>query len=134
MPDIPDDVSTLFSKRTAIGELLARKITAERGEDWEALSEDQHDARMKNATQDLDQKVKGGKDDVANVEDWKRQAKEVCGWEAPESFTQETYTVELSPEMKRQMAYEIALPMLDEKLQSGRSSNTSSRASPQHAG
>ena len=27
------------------------------------------------------------------------------------------YTVELSPELKRQMAYEIALPMLDEKLQ-----------------
>ena len=27
------------------------------------------------------------------------------------------YTVELSPEMTRQMAYEIALPMLDEKLQ-----------------
>ena len=117
MPDIPDDVRTLFSKRTAIGELLARKVTAERGEDWEALSEDQHDARMKNATQDLDQKVKGGKDDVANVEDWKRQAKEVCGWEAPESFTQEMYTVELSPEMKRQMGYEIALPMFDEKLQ-----------------
>ena len=117
MPDIPEDIRTLFSKRTAIGELLARKHTAERGEAWEALSEDQRAARMKNATQDMDQKVKGGKDDIANEDDWQRQAREF-GWEAPETFLQRgIYTVELSPEMKHKQAYEIALPMLDERFQ-----------------
>src|SRR5262249_16673605 len=35
----------------------------------------------------------------------------------PESFIHKMYTVELSPEMKRRVAYEVALPMLDEKLQ-----------------
>ena len=118
MPVIPEDVRTLFSKRTSIGELLARKMTAERGEDWDSLSADQREARLKNATQDLDQRVKGGKDDVANFDDWKRQAKEVCRWEAPETLrAPELYTVELSPEMKRQIAYEHALPMLDERFQ-----------------
>jgi hypothetical protein len=118
MPVIPEDVRTLFSKRTSIGELLARKMTAERGEDWDSLSADQREARLKNATQDLDQRVKGGKDDVANFDDWKRQAKEVCRWEAPETLrAPELYTVELSPEMKRQFAYEHALPMLDERFQ-----------------
>jgi hypothetical protein len=72
---------------------------------------------MKNATQDMDQKVRGGKDDVVNSEDWKRQAKEVCGWEAPESFASRVHTVEMSPEMKRRMAYDITLPMLDERFQ-----------------
>lgn len=117
MPDIPDDVRTLFSKRTAIGELMARKMTANQGEDWDALSQDQRQARMKASTQDLDQKVKGGKDDVADFDDWKRQAREVCGWEAPESFASRVHTVEMSQAMKRQMAYDIALPMLDERFQ-----------------
>ena len=61
MPVIPEDVRTLFSKRTSIGELLARKMTAERGEYWDLLSADQREARLKNATKDLDQRVKGGK-------------------------------------------------------------------------
>ena len=81
MPIIPDEVRTLFSKRTNIGELLARKATTDRGEDWDALSQEQRDTRTKAATQDRDQKIKGGKDDIANFEDWRRQARETCGWE-----------------------------------------------------
>ena len=81
MPIIPDEVRTLFSKRTNIGELLARKATADRGEDWDALSQDQRETRMKAGTQDRDQKIKGGKDDIANFEDWRGQARETCGWE-----------------------------------------------------
>lgn len=113
MPDIPNDVRSLFSKRTAIGELIARKMTNERGENWDALSQDQREARMKSATQSLDQKVKGGKDDKVDLDDWKRQAKEFCNWEAPEAFVRKVYTVELSPEMKHRLAYETALPMLE---------------------
>ena len=116
MPIIPDDIRTLFSKRSMIGELMARKYTADRGEDWEKLSDDQRAGRLKTATQDMDQKVKGGKDDVANYEDWARQAKEF-GWEAPESFRQKVYTVEMSPGMKRDLAYEMSLPVIDERLQ-----------------
>lgn len=117
MSDIPEDIRTLFSKRTAIGELMARKITADRGEDWDTLSKEQRAARLKHATQDLNQKIKGGKDDVANIEDWKRQAKEVYGWEAPDTFTHKVYTVEPSIEMKHRMAYETTMPMLDEIFQ-----------------
>ena len=84
MPVIPDDIRALFSKRTNIGEALARQWTASKGEQWDDLTDDQRAARIKNSTQDLDQKIKGGKDDVANFEDWKRQAKEL-GWQ-PQSL------------------------------------------------
>jgi hypothetical protein len=55
MPVIPDTIRTLFSKRSAAGESLARKATADRDEDWDSLSPAQQDARLKAATQSLDQ-------------------------------------------------------------------------------
>ena len=83
---VPREVCDLFSKRSKAGELLAKQFTAERGEVWEELSQEQRSARLKAATQSLDQKVKGGKDDIANPDDWKRQAKAALDWEAPASF------------------------------------------------
>ena len=79
MPIVPDDVRTLFSKRTNVGEALARQYTADHGEKWDELTDDQRQDRIKTATQSRDQKVKGGKDDVADFEDWKRQAKNSGG-------------------------------------------------------
>ena len=117
LPAIPDDVRTLFSKRTNVGELLARKMTADRGEEWDSLSKEQREMRVKNATQDRDQKIKGDKDDIANFDDWRRQAHEVCGWEAPASFRSRVYSVALPLELKRHLAYEVSLPILDERFQ-----------------
>jgi len=118
MPVIPADVCELFSKRTRMGELLARKVTADRGEDWDGLSQDQRDARMKAATQDQDQKVKGGKDDIADFDDWRRQAREFCGWHP--AATLQLYGPPLAPleeEARIRMAYDVALPFLAEKLE-----------------
>jgi hypothetical protein len=97
--------------------LLARKATEGRGEDWDTLSQEQREARMKVATQDRDQKIKGGKDDIANFDDWKRQAREACNWEPTSFLAPKVHTVEMSQEMKQQMAYDIALPILDERFQ-----------------
>ena len=73
-------------KRSAAGEASARSRQSRIGdEDWDGLSPAQQDARLKAATQSLDQKVKGGKDDVADFTDWQRQAA-VFGWQAPRSF------------------------------------------------
>src|SRR5271166_768012 len=117
MPVIPDEVRTAFSKRTAAGELLARKATEDRGEVWEELSLAQRDRRMKEATQDRDQKVKGGKDDIADTVDWQRQAKAI-DWEVPKSF--ELYgppAPELGKEQRIRRAYEVALPHLANRLE-----------------
>lgn len=81
MPVIPDEVRSLFSKRTIEGEKLARKLATAEGLDWDDLAPEQRATRIKNATQSYDQKQKGGKDDVADVDDWRRQAKEVANWE-----------------------------------------------------
>jgi hypothetical protein len=78
MPVIPDEIRTLFRNRTAAGEMLARKATPDRGEEWEELSQAQPE-------QDRDQKARGGKDDVADTADWLREAKAV-GWEPPRSL------------------------------------------------
>lgn len=118
MPIIPNEVRDLFSKRTNMGEALARKFTAEQGETWEELSQDQREARMKAATQAREQKQKGGKDDVANVASWRDQAKEVADWEPGQTL--QLYGPSLPPltlEQKHRQAYEIALPILAEKLE-----------------
>ncbi|MFL5289309.1 MAG: MobF family relaxase [Rhodopila sp.] len=117
MSIIPEDVRTLFSKRTNAGEALARKMTADEGLDWDALSNHERATRTHNATQSYEQKQKGGKDDVADFADWRRQAKDVAGWEPPASL--QLYGPPRPPltnEQRIQKAYEIGLPYLEEAL------------------
>ena len=117
MPVVPDAIRTLFSKRSAAGEALARKATADRDEDWDGLSPAQQDARLKAATQSLDQKVKGGKDDVADFTDWQRQAA-VFGWQAPRSFmAYGPWFPEPAQQQRLRHAYDVALPFLAERLE-----------------
>jgi hypothetical protein len=81
------------------------------------LSTAQQEARMKAATQSLDQKVKGGKDDVADTTDWKRQGL-AFGWEAPSTL--QLYgppTPELEHDQRIRLAYEVALPFLADRLE-----------------
>lgn len=114
---IPDPVRDLFSKRRMAGEALARKFTSDRGEEWDDLSEEQRGARISSATQSREQRIRGGKDDMADFEDWKRQAKDI-GWEAPRSLQFVGPTLpELTPEQRHRQAYEVGLPWLAEKLE-----------------
>lgn len=113
---VPEKANILFSKRSNAGEALARLYTAEKGEIWDDLSDDQRAARMKTATQGLDQKKKGGKDDVADFDDWKRQAKEI-GWE-PGSLRREGPAPERLPTEERdRRAYDLSLPWLETRLE-----------------
>jgi hypothetical protein len=117
MPAIPDDVRTLFSKRTNAGEVLARKTASERGENWDMLSDEQRETRLKNATQSWEQKARGGKDDVADFADWHRQAGEV-GWQVPKSLQLiGPVPLELPHEQRIRQAYEVALPHLAQRLE-----------------
>jgi conjugative relaxase-like TrwC/TraI family protein len=116
MPIVPEEVRTLFSKRTNTGEANAREGAASEGLAWDALSPAEQVTRSKNATQSRDQRRGGGKDEIANVEDWKRQAKEI-GWE-PQSLQLYGPPVPgLTLEDRHRKAYEIALPFLAEKLE-----------------
>jgi len=117
MPAVPRDVCDLFSKRTRIGETLAQRFTAAQGGDWQALSKEQRDARVKQATQSLDRKVKGGKDDVADIASWKHQAKDVLGWEQSSFLDYGPHAPALTPEARLKMAYEAALPFLEARLE-----------------
>ena len=113
---IPDHVRTLFSKRTNAGEAIARKFTADRAESWDDLSEDQRAERIKTATQSLDQRKYGKKDDVADFGEWRRQAAAV-GWEPRSLQFIGPQLPELSLEERHRTAYEIGLPWLAEKLE-----------------
>lgn len=116
MSSVPDDIRTNFSKRSNTGEQLARIYTASKGEVWDALTEDQRDARIGVATKGLDQKKNGEKDDVANFEDWQHQAKEL-GWEPTTFRRQEPAPERLSEEERNQKAYDTALPWLAGRLE-----------------
>jgi hypothetical protein len=100
---------TLFSKRTNVGEVLARRYTAVQGEVWDELTDAQRAARMKAATQSREQKSKGDKDPIADFYGWRKQAKEAHGW-APISL--QLY----GPPERTRLAYETALPFIAEKL------------------
>jgi energy-coupling factor transporter ATP-binding protein EcfA2 len=116
MTAISDDLRALFSKRTNAGEAMAMLYTRNRGEVWEDLAEPQRQERIKRATQDLDQKVKGGKDDLADFEGWKVQAKDV-GW-TPGTFQLiGPQLAPLTPEERIKKAYEVALPWLEKRLE-----------------
>ena len=117
MPIVPEDVRTLFSKRTNAGEALARKMAVDEGLDWDALAPEQRATRTKNATQSFEQKQKGGKDDVADMADWRRQAKEVAGWEPGSLQLYGPPPPPLTPGQRIRQAYEVALPHLAEKLE-----------------
>jgi TrwC relaxase/AAA domain len=117
MAVIPQEVCDLFSKRRVAGEALARKFTADRGENWDDLSEKQRETRIENATQSRQQRSLGDKDDVADFDGWKRQAKEI-GWEVPLSLQFVGPTLPpLTPEQRHRKAYETGLPWLAEKLE-----------------
>lgn len=114
---IPDAVRVLFSKRSQIGEVMARLDAAKRGEAWDDLTQDQRQARIKAATQGAEQKQKGGKDDIADFADWLRQAEEI-GWQPPSSLLRQgPEPPQLAPEAAHRLAYERALPVLDQRLQ-----------------
>lgn len=117
MPIVPDAVRTLFSKRTLAGEALAQTMAAGEGVDWDVLAPEQRATRIKNATQSFDQKQKGGKDDVADVTDWRRQAREAHGWEPRSLQLYGPPPPPLTPEQRIRQAYDIGLPHLAEKLQ-----------------
>ena len=87
MTAIPEDVCALFSKRSKAGEQWARVMAAREGLQWDDLTKEQQEFRIKRYTQDATrQQAKGAKDDVANFLDWRKQANDI-GWEAPKSWS-----------------------------------------------
>jgi hypothetical protein len=117
MTAIPEDVCALFSKRSKAGEQWARLMAVKEGVEWDDLSREQQEQRVKRYTQDVPgQQAKGQKDDIADLEDWRRQAKEL-GWETP--ATLELYgprLPELTHEQKLRHAYALALPFLADEF------------------
>lgn len=117
MTAISRDVADAYSKRTKTGEAMAKKYTASLGESWDDLTDDQRSARMKTAADSYGQRRRGEKDDIADFQDWKRQAKEI-GWEIPKSFQFiGPPEAPLAQEQKFKLAYEIGLPWLSDKLE-----------------
>lgn len=117
LPVVPDNIRTLFSKRTNGGEDLARKFTSDLGEDWEALSDDQRASRIKAATQSIQQRANGQKDPVADFEDWRKQAID-AGWTPPPSLQLVGPPLrDLAPDERHRTAYEISLPWLSGRFE-----------------
>lgn len=115
MPIVPDDIRTLFSKRTNAGEAMARKTAADEGLAWDTLTDKQRIDRVKSATQSFEQKQKGGKDDIADIADWRRQAKEI-GWDPTSMQLYGPPPPPLTHEQRIRQAYDIALGVLEPKL------------------
>ena len=114
---VPDDISDLFSKRSNAGEAIARKTAAEADERWDDLTAAQQTSRIEIATQSWEQMEKGGKDEKADFEGWRRQAKELLGWEPVSLHLYGPPPPPLSLEQRHRVAYEVGLPWLAEKLE-----------------
>lgn len=117
MTAIPDYIRTLFSKRSLKGEAMARRLTEDRGQIWDDLSDGERQSRIKSATQSPEQRSNGQKDPVADVEDWKIQARQ-AGWFWPVSLRlYGPAERQLTGEELHHAAYAVALPVLAEKLE-----------------
>jgi len=116
MPAVPDDIRSLFSKQSNAAEAAARAFTQGRGEEWDDLSPEQRTARMARAAKSLEQKIKGGKDDIADVADWKRQAKAV-GWQPTSFIAYGPPAPELSDDLRHRMALDAGMPFISTKLE-----------------
>lgn len=124
MTAVPDNARDHFSKKTKQGEAIARKEVADAGLNWDDLSDGERITRVKEATQRFEYKKpdgegkpsRGAKDDVADVENWRKQAGDI-GWDLPLSFQfVGPQLPELTEEQRHRKAYEIGLPWLDQKL------------------
>ena len=117
MTAIPEDVCALFSKRSKAGEQWARVMAAREGLQWDDLTKEQQEFRIKRYTQDATrQQAKGAKDDVANFLDWRKQANDI-GWEVPKSLELcGPRLPELTHEQQLRRAYNVALPFLADEL------------------
>jgi conjugative relaxase-like TrwC/TraI family protein len=117
MSAVPDDVAILFSKRSAAGEVLARQAAETGGEHWDSLTAAQQTSRIEIATQSWEQLEKGGKDEKADFEGWRRQAKDTLGWEPTTFHLYGPPPPPLAVEDRQRLAYEIGLPWLAERLE-----------------
>jgi hypothetical protein len=117
MPVISQPVCKAYSKRTNAGEEMARQYTSDLGEDWDALSVEQRETRVKNATQSRLQKANADKDPVADFESWHRQA-EKMGWQVPATMKLIGPPLRrLTTDERHRVAYEMSLPWLAEQLE-----------------
>lgn len=117
MTAISDDLCVLFSKRQGRGEELARAYVAERGQKWSDLDPHQRNQIISAITQSREQRQRGGRDDLADFDGWRRQAKDI-GWEAPASLKHgRGVGPELDQAQRLQQAYERSLPYLRERFE-----------------
>lgn len=109
---VPHEMTRLFSKRTNAAELIARQHAKSAGTDWDTLTDAQRTTRTRSAAHTLDQKIKGAKDDRADPESWKAQAK-VFGWEPKTFLMQGPSAPELTDWQRNNIAYQASLQFLE---------------------
>jgi len=122
MPVVPEPVRAHYSKKTNQGEEEAKKEVAAQGRDWDTLSLKERTKRTHAATQRVETKrkdSKGQKDDVADWESWRPQAKDI-GWDIPQAMKLIGPPLrELTKEERHRTAYELSMPWLAEQFEYG---------------
>jgi hypothetical protein len=117
MPIIPDRVADCFSKRHAYGLEMAARYTEQRGEVWADLDPAQQIVRVAKAINDPRRIAQGDRDDRADFDNWRQQAKDI-GWEPPRSFELiGPQTLPLTATERHQSAYETAVRHLEPQFE-----------------
>lgn len=83
MSDVPPELSSMFSKRSQQGEVLARERSREAGEVWDGLTDWQRSKRIDWAIQATRQRKDSKWDGQKDVENWRQQA-QAAGWDIAE--------------------------------------------------
>lgn len=127
---IPDQVRDAFSKRTRNGTEAAREYAADLGLDWDALSPERKAGLVKEGTQTHKMAKAAGlsmedraafegaarKDDMGDFAAWQRQA-EALRWSHRSVLRPDGIAPVPSRDDRLEHAYQVALPLLDRKLQ-----------------
>lgn len=121
LPAIPDEVRTLFSKRTVNGEQAARDFAKSQGLDWDDLSPERRAALLKKGVQGIPKGLDGEtigklkKDDMADFQNWKKQAEEL-GWKHETIIQNQRPIIELDRAIRQDRAYQQGIEWLEKEL------------------
>jgi hypothetical protein len=103
--DVPNEVRSLFSKRSQGAKAAAMAYAAEQGEEWDKLAPEQQLALLKKGVRETRRAKRQGASDFA---EWRKEAKEALGYEHRSVLRPGEVKPEPSPAERREAAYKAS--------------------------
>ena len=110
---VPERVVKHFSKRTEDADGAARELAKKEGLAWDTLSPERQIAFLRSGAEASRQR-KARTDGMSDFDEWRKQAKDKLGYEQRSVLRPDEVKHELTPEQRRELAYEASLDLVED--------------------